>query len=229
MKLSVLRQIIQSRKSNISIAVVTRLDDGAQYTYTLGYLDSQDATQAAVADAFRRDRSQLVEIEGRKSFIHIFSNSLRLLVVGAVHVAKPLIFMAQSCGYAVTLIDPRRAFASVDRFPDVDLVHEWPDLALARLGMDRRTAVVTLTHDPKLDEPALIAALNSEVFYIGALGSRRTHQDRCERLHQEQITEEQLKRIHAPIGLDIAAESPAEIAVSIMAEITQKLRQRSRQ
>ena len=147
------------------------------------------------------------------------------MVVGAVHIAKPLIEMGQSCGYDVTLIDPRRAFASSTRFPGVSLNNEWPDVALKDLGLDSRTAVVTLTHDPKLDEPALMAALESDVFYVGALGSRRTHSQRCERLGEAGITADQIARIHAPIGLNISAQSPAEIAVAIIAEVTQTLRQ----
>ena len=137
--------------------------------------------------------------------------------------------MAQSCGYAVTLIDPRKAFASNDRFPGVAVRNDWPDKALTALGLNSRTAVVTLTHDPKLDEPALIKALNADVFYIGALGSRRTHHARCERLSEAGVSKEKLERIHAPIGLDIGATSPAEIAVSIMGEITSALRMRVNQ
>ncbi len=156
-------------------------------------------------------------------FIQVFSNPLRLVIVGAVHIAKPLIEMSRLCGYSVALVDPRLAFASEQRFPQVECIRQWPDEALRDIDLDNRTAVVTLAHDPKLDEPALAAALESEVFYIGALGSRRTHQARCERLMKSGISGHQLERIHGPIGLNIGAESPAEIAVSIVAEMTESL------
>jgi len=149
---------------------------------------------------------------------------LRLAVVGAVHIAQPLVAMAHLAGYDVTVIDPRDAFASEARFPGRTLVHDWPDEALAALGVDARTAVVTLTHDPKLDDPALVAALRSEAFYVGALGSTRTHAKRVERLGAAGLGEAEVSRLHAPVGLDIGAKSPAEIAVSILAEITLRLR-----
>ena len=143
-----------------------------------------------------------------------------MIVVGAVHIAQSLVPMAKLSGYDVTIIDPREAFASEARFPDVNLNHNWPDEAMTNLDPDRRTAVVTLTHDPKLDDPALTVALRSNAFYIGSLGSKRTHAKRLERLRGDGLTEVELSRINAPIGLDIGAVSPAEIAVSIMGEIT---------
>ena len=143
-----------------------------------------------------------------------------MIVVGAVHIAQSLVPMAKLSGYDVTIIDPREAFASEARFPDVNLNHNWPDEAMTNLDPDRRTAVVTLTHDPKLDDPALTVALRSNAFYIGSLGSKRTHAKRLERLRGDGLTEVELGRINAPIGLDIGAVSPAEIAVSIMGEIT---------
>lgn len=157
-------------------------------------------------------------------FVHVFNPPLRLVVVGAVHIAQALVPMAELVGYEVVVVDPRRSFASVDRFPDIVLVDEWPDDAVTALAPDSRTALVTLTHDPKFDDPALIAGLRSPAFYIGSLGSRRTHRARLERLRQAGVEERALARIHAPIGLDIGAQSPAEISTAIVAEMTAVLR-----
>ena len=147
-----------------------------------------------------------------------------MIIVGAVHIAQPLMTLAQTSGYEVVIVDPRGAFATRDRFPGVTLSEDWPDEALETLRIDNRTAVVTLTHDPKLDDPALHVALRSEAFYIGSLGSRKTHGLRVERLTEDGYTEEEIARIHAPVGLSINAKSPAEIAISITAQITQVLR-----
>ena len=157
-------------------------------------------------------------------FICIHNPPLRMIVVGAVHIAQPLLQMARLAGYDTTLVDPRDAFATHDRFPGQTIVRDWPDEAIAALGLDARTAVVTLTHDPKLDDPAIGAALRSDVFYLGCLGSRKTHAKRTARLAQAGFSDAEISRIHAPIGADIAARSPAEIALSIMAQITERLR-----
>lgn len=177
----------------------------------------------AAADArFRSDRSGMEE-DGR--FIAVHNPPLRLIVVGAVHIAQPLLAIARSCGYAPTLIDPRAAFGSAERFPGETILDDWPDEALDKLRPDARTAIVTLTHDPKLDDPAIRAALASPAFYLGCLGSSRTHAKRVERLRAAGFPEATIARIHAPVGLDIGAKTPAEIAVSILAEITATLRQ----
>ncbi len=174
------------------------------------------------ADArFKSDRSGMEE-DGR--FIAIHNPPLRLIVVGAVHIAQPLLQIARTCGYAPTLIDPRAAFGSAERFPGETILEDWPDEALAALQPDARTAIVTLTHDPKLDDPAIRVALNSPAFYLGCLGSTRTHAKRVERLTAEGFTPDQIAKIHAPVGLDIGAKTPAEIAVSVMAQITETLR-----
>ncbi|MGI9331534.1 MAG: XdhC family protein [Gammaproteobacteria bacterium] len=179
---------------------------------------------AGVAAALRADRASVLEAGGQRYFIQPQNPPLRMLIVGAVHVAQALTPMARLAGYAVTVIDPRRAFATVERFPGIELVHQWPDDAMRSLAPDTRTAVVTLTHDPKFDDPALGAALASAAFYIGALGSRRTHAARCQRLIEQGVSESSLERIHAPIGLNIGARSQAEIAVAVLGEITQRLR-----
>ena len=160
---------------------------------------------------------------GRRWFVHVFNPPLRLIVVGAVHISQPLVRMAGGLGYDVTLVDPRGAFATAERFPGVAVCSEWPDDALEALGVDGRTAVVTLTHDPKLDDPALHTALRSEAFYIGALGSRRTHAQRVERLAGAGFDEAAIGRIHAPVGLDLGGRAPAEIALAIAAQMTAAL------
>jgi xanthine dehydrogenase accessory factor len=182
----------------------------------------------AVRAAHRRDKGRTVETARGPLFIQVFNPPLRLIVVGAVHIAQALVPMASLTGYDVTVVDPRRAFASDARFPGVDVRQDWPDEALEALRPDPRTAVVTLTHDPKLDDPALDLALRSEAFYIAALGSKRTHAARLERLAQLGHDPATLDRIFGPAGLAIGAVSPAEIALSVMAEMTQVLRQGGR-
>ena len=177
----------------------------------------------ALDDAFRRDASRLAG-EADETFINVFNPTIRLIIVGAVHVAQALVPMARALGYEVTIVDPREAFATEERFGDAVLVRDWPDEALVRLGMDERTALIALTHDPKIDDSALIAALVSWSFYVGALGSRKTHADRIARLTRAGVSSSDLERIHAPIGLDIGAQGAAEIAVSIIAEMTAVLR-----
>jgi xanthine dehydrogenase accessory factor len=171
---------------------------------------------------FRMDRSGFDE-DG-ETFIAVHNPPLRLIVVGAVHIAQALVPMARIAGYDPLLVDPRESFASETRFPGETVLHDWPDEGLRALGLDARTALVLLTHDPKLDDPALIEALRSDVFYIGALGSTRTHASRVDRLEAAGLGQDEIARIHAPIGLDIGAAGPAEIAVSILAEMTRVLR-----
>ena len=171
---------------------------------------------------FRADRSGM---EDTGEFVALFNPPLKMLIVGAVHIAQALVPMARLAGYDPVVIDPREAFASAQRFPETRLSHDWPDEALNAEGLDARTAVVTLTHDSKLDDPAILTALAAPVFYLGCLGSTRTHAKRLERLRAAGISDSQIARIHAPVGLDIGAKSPAEIAVSVLAQVTRVLRQ----
>ena len=207
------------------VVLITRLQDGEQYLYDANGNNDSCPFPAAVLDLAQQtlvtDRAQLDE-EG-DVFLQPFNPALRMIVVGAVHIAQALVPMANMAGYEVTVVDPRQTFASDARFPDVSIRTDWPDVALRELAPDSRTAIVTLTHDPKLDDPALEVALESSAFYIGSLGSKKTQQGRYERLLEKGFKEEQA-RIHGPIGLDIGAKSPAEIAVSILAEITESLR-----
>jgi xanthine dehydrogenase accessory factor len=179
----------------------------------------------AVRSAHRRDKGTTIETARGPLFIQVFNPPLRLIVVGAVHIAQSLVPMASLAGYDVTVVDPRRAFASDARFPGVDVRQDWPDEALEALQPDARTAVVTLTHDPKLDDTALDVALRSDAFYIAALGSKRTHAARLERLGALGHEAATLERIYGPAGLSIGAVSPAEIALAVTAEMTQVLRQ----
>lgn len=179
------------------------------------------AEDPAVSARLRSDRSGMEE-DGW--FIGVHNPPLRMIVVGAVHIAQPLVAMARLAGYDPTLLDPRAAFGSAARFPGETILEDWPDEAMAALAPDTRTAVVTLTHDPKLDDPAILATLASQAFYLGCLGSTRTHAKRLDRLRAAGVAEEAIARIHAPVGLDIGAKTPAEIAVSVLAQITQVLR-----
>jgi xanthine dehydrogenase accessory factor len=169
-------------------------------------------------------KSGMIEVSGKKLFLNVYAPTARLVIVGAVHISQALVPIARSLGYDVTVVDPRTAFASPERFPDVPLIAEWPDVALPPLNIDHYTAFVALTHDPKIDDPALLHAFRKDCFYIGALGSRKTHGKRGERLKAQGAVDADIAKIHAPIGLSIGAVSPAEIAVSIMAEITAQLR-----
>lgn len=188
-----------------------------RYLVSAGSLgDLHDAVEAALVS----DRSGF----SGDWFLGVHNPPLRLAIVGAVHIAQALVPMARIAGYDVAVIDPREAFASDARFPGTTLFTDWPDAGLDAFGLDARTAVVTLTHDPKLDDPAIRAALRSEVFYLGCLGSTRTHAKRVVRLQEDGYGEDAIARIHAPIGADIGAKSPAEIAISILAEITERLR-----
>jgi len=212
MPVDVLEAVVEARNARHPIAYVVDLEG----------TDRRLAGPQDFSDRFRLDRSG-VEEDGR-SFVAIHNPPLRMIIVGGVHIAQHLAPMAAQCGYDVVLVDPRPAFASPDRFPDVQIIDEWPDVALQQAGLDARTAIVTLTHDAKLDDPAIMVALTSDVFYLGCLGSKRTHGKRVERLQEAGVAADDTVRIHAPVGLDIAGRSPAEIAVSIMAEITQVLR-----
>jgi xanthine dehydrogenase accessory factor len=182
-----------------------------------------DVTKAALSAALR-DQSVVVEVAGQAWFLNVFNSPPKLYIVGAVHIAQPLSQMAALAAFDVTVIDPRTAFATNERFPNLHLITAWPDEALADLPLDARTAVVTLTHDPKLDDPALVAALKSDAFYIGALGSKKTHAARVGRLTAAGFDAAAIARIRGPVGLDIGAVSPAEIAVSIMAQVIETLR-----
>jgi xanthine dehydrogenase accessory factor len=223
MQAKTLAALQSARAKRRAVTLATRLSDAAE---ALIYLDAADgalAGDAAIVAASRRamavGRSETVEIGGEKVFLNVYVPPPRLIIVGAVHIAQSLAPMATMLEFDVTVVDPRGAWATANRFPGVKVIQDWADEAFQAMGLDVSTAVVTLTHDPKLDDPALEAALKSDAFYIGALGSRRTHAKRKERLAEVGITDEMFARVHGPVGLNIGARSPAEIAVSILGQI----------
>ena len=221
-----LEQLNACKSAHRPCVMFRNLDTHESFVLEPGlHVDEQDAELHELAmQALRTDQCVRRDVRGQDWFIQPFNAPLRLIIIGAVHTGQYLADCALSCGYDVVVVDPRQAFASEARFPGVTLNTEWPDYALEILSPDTRTALVTLTHDPKLDDPALQAALRSPAFYIGALGSRKTQAARVKRLREAGLGETEIARLKAPVGLDIGARSPAEIAVSIMAEITRTLR-----
>ena len=219
MRRELLDQLLAARANRQAVALVTDLATGEQRLVPRA-ASGHDPLAEKLGEAFRFDQSG--SHDGQ--FINIHSPPLRLVIIGAVHIAQGVIPIAQQLGYDITVIDPRGAFATGARFPGIALHAEWPDEILPQMGLDPRTAMIALTHDPKIDDPALFAALKSDVFYIGALGSKKTQASRAQRLSDAGFTEPQIARIHGPIGLNIGAKGAPEIAVSIMAEMTRTLR-----
>lgn len=229
MKQATLDQLLADRESGRPVVLATALDDGEEVLIHPGEArpasrSLPDAMLEAARTALRFDRAETHEIDGRRWLFNAHNPPPRMVIVGAVHIAQALAPMAAQAGFAVTVIDPRRVFATAERFPGVTLAADWPDEALEAHPPDARTAVITLTHDPKLDDPALAAALRSGAFYLGALGSRRTHAARCERLAEMGFSDDETGRIHGPVGFDIGAREPPEIAISILAQVIGVLR-----
>ena len=225
MKLSLLRQLNGERAARRACVLVTDTASGEQRLVLAGQVVT-DPLAGLLDKQIRSGKSGTVSHEGGELFLTVQTPPVRLILIGAVHISQALAPMAQIAELDVTIIDPRTAFATPERFAGVNVLAEWPDLALARLGLDRYTALCLLTHDPKIDDPALIAALKADCFYIGALGSRKTHGGRLARMAAAGFSADQTARIHAPIGLDIGAVSPAEIAASVLGEIIAALRQK---
>jgi xanthine dehydrogenase accessory factor len=222
-KLDILKSLNAERAARRAAVVVTDQTTGEQRLVKAADV-AGDPLKELIEKHIRSGKSGMEEAPQGKVFLTVHVPAPRIVVTGAVHISQALAPIAKLLGYDVTIVDPRTAFASQERFPDVKVIAEWPDVALPPLGVDRYTAFVALTHDPKIDDPALMHALKRDCFYIGALGSKKTHARRVERLKGEGLTDADLARIHAPIGLAIGAVSPAEIAVSIMGEITARLR-----
>ncbi|MGQ0677432.1 MAG: XdhC family protein [Rhodospirillales bacterium] len=231
MKRETLDALLEARRKGAACALVRDLKSGAEALVypdrAVGELALAPAAKDAVLKAIADDKSGRLEEPDSQLFAQVFNAPMRLIVVGAVHIAQALAPMAALTGYGVTVVDPRRAFATDQRFPGVTLLQEWPDDGLEALKPDRRTAVVTLTHDPKLDDAALSVALRRDCFYVGSLGSKKTHQARLNRLGRMGFSAAELARIHGPVGLGIGALTPAEIAIAIMAQITQVRRQKA--
>ncbi len=221
MKDATLARVLAACKARTPIAVVTRVGDGTQGLVTGEGADS--CLPPPVAAAARRrlaaDASATFDADGDTWFIHAHTPPYRMIVVGAVHIAQPLLTMAALAGFDPAVIDPRSTFATPERFPGVEILDQWPDEALSKLAPDSRTAVITLTHDPKLDDAALGVALRSPAFFIGSLGSTRTHAARCKRLLREGFSETEIRRIRGPVGLAIGARAPAEIAAAVLAQV----------
>jgi xanthine dehydrogenase accessory factor len=223
MKLSTLKSLNLARSERRAVALLTDIETGTERLVDETTL-AGDPLAATIAEQLRKGKSTLVEYGGRRFFLTIHVPPVSLVMVGAVHISQALVPLARLVGFEPVVVDPRTAFATPERFPDVRLIAEWPDIALPPLNIDRYTAFAALTHDPKIDDPGLAHALARDCFYVGALGSRKTHAKRVERLRALGLADAAIARIHAPIGLDIGAISPAEIAVSIVAEITAALR-----
>jgi xanthine dehydrogenase accessory factor len=223
MKADIFAEIMSARAQRKPVALVTALDTGKQRVVARDHA-ADDILAQVLDQAFRFDRSGVHKVPEGEFFVHIYNPPLRLVVIGAVHIAQAVIPIARAAGYDIVVVDPRGAFATGERFPDIALHAEWPDEILPKLGLDQRSAMLALTHDPKIDDPSLHLALKSKVFYIGALGSKKTQGSRRQRLTEAGFTESDLARIHGPIGIDIGAQGAPEIAISIMAELTRVLR-----
>jgi xanthine dehydrogenase accessory factor len=224
MKLSLLTALNAERAARRAAIVVTDVGSGEQRLVKAAAI-AKDPLKAVLAEHLRSGKSGMEETAEGRVFLTVYVPAAQLIVIGAVHISQALAPIGKLLGYDVTIVDPRTAFATPERFPDVKVIAAWPDTALPPLAVDHYTAFVALTHDPKIDDPALLHALSRDCFYIGALGSRKTHARRIDRLKQQGLSEADVARIHAPIGLDIGAVSPAEIAVAIMAQITERLRE----
>lgn len=225
MILAELQTVNAERAARRAVLVVTDIKGGEQRVVKAADV-AKDPLKEVLQKRLRLGKSGMEETPEGEVFVTVHVPSAKLVITGAVHISQALAPMARMLGYDVTVVDPRTAFASPERFPNVKVVAEWPDVALPPLGVDRYTAFVALTHDPKIDDPALKHALERDCFYIGALGSRKTHAKRVDRLKQNGFDDAAIGRIHAPIGLDIDAVSPPEIAVAILGQITATLRRR---
>ena len=223
MKLAILRTLNEERAARRAAVVVTDLAKGEQRLVKAADVP-RDPLKDLIEKRIRSGKSGTEETSQGRFFLTVHVPPPRLVITGAVHISQALAPIAKLLGYDVTIVDPRTAFASIERFPEVKVIAEWPDIALPPLGIDRYTAFAALTHDPKIDDPALTHALARDCFYIGALGSKKTHARRLERLKTQGLSDAELARIHAPIGLEIGAVSPPEIALAIMGEITERLR-----
>jgi xanthine dehydrogenase accessory factor len=222
-KLQTLTDVNIERAARRPVIVITDTANGEQRLVKAKDI-ATDPLRGELSKQLRMGKSGMIEAAGKKLFLNVYAPTAKLVIVGAVHISQALAPLARALDYDVTVVDPRTAFASPERFPDVPLIADWPDVALPPLNVDHYTAFVAVTHDPKIDDPALLHAFARDCFYIGALGSRKTHAKRAERLKAQGASDADIARIRAPIGLNIGAVSPSEIAVAIMAEITAELR-----
>ncbi len=225
MRRELLAELNVARRERRAVVLVSSLDGAVQRLVTPDTL-AGDPLVESIDAAIRAGKSALVEHEGTSFFLTVQVPPVRIVVIGAVHISQALAPMARLAGFDMVIVDPRTAFATTERFPDVQVIAEWPETVLPPMKIDRYTAICCFTHDPKIDDPALEQALRAECFYIGALGSRKTHGKRVERLQAKGFGEADIARIRAPIGLDIGAVTPTEIAVSVLGEIILALRKK---
>jgi xanthine dehydrogenase accessory factor len=226
MDVATLAALNAAKRDRRGAVLVSELTGGTSRLVTEDQI-APDALGDEIRARLLSGKSGIVDIEGERLFLNVHLPPPRIVVIGAVHISQALAPMAALAGFAVTIIDPRTAFATPERFAGIDLHADWPDEVFATQPLDRYTAMVAVTHDPKIDDPGLIAALQAGCFYVGALGSRKTHAKRVERLSSVGFEQSAIDTIHAPIGLDIGAATPAEIAVAILADVIQSLRRRS--
>ena len=228
MKIDTLNKVLFLNEKNKPFVLIKDLQSQKDFFYIDNNFQENseidEMIRISCIEALKKDKSTLINYKNKEFFLHVFNTPLKLIIIGAVHIAVSLIKIAKILGYQITLIDPRESFLNSQEFSNINTISKWPDEALKGISIDNRTAIVTLSHDPKLDEPALIEALNSKAFYIGALGSKKTHKKRIERLITLGVNEKNINNIRAPIGLPLGSVSTKEISISIIAEITQILR-----
>ncbi|PPR79595.1 MAG: hypothetical protein CFH01_00341 [Alphaproteobacteria bacterium MarineAlpha2_Bin1] len=229
MKINTLNKILSLKKENKPFVIIRDLNTNIDFFYNENNSTEEknfdENFKIICIDALKKDKSSLINYNNKEYFLHVYNSPVRLIIIGAVHIASSLIKIARILRYEVILIDPRESFLNSQEFSNIKTISKWPDEALKKIPIDNRTAIITLSHDPKLDEPALIEALRSKAFYIGALGSKKTHKKRIERLLSLGLNEKIINKICAPIGLPIGSISTEEISISIIAQITQKLRE----
>ena len=223
MKSNLLKEIIKLTNDKVAFCTFSEVDSD-DVEIVIPDENNNSEKQKFIKETLIRDHLQIVKIENKDFIINPFNPPLRLIIVGAVHISQYLSKIAKLLDFDVTIIDPREAFASQERFPNDNVINSWPEECFDQLDLNSRTAIVTLTHEPNLDDPALNYALNSSCFYVGALGSKKTHSNRLQRLKKQKFNDKDLKRINGPIGLPINASKPNEIAISIMSEIIASLR-----
>ena len=219
MKLKTLEKIIKNKSSKVEFAIVTNLQNGESQVYVPGQKLSEDFEkfQKEVENFFKSKKNGI--IENSDIFVETYIKPIKVIIIGAVHIAQYLVDFAKSLNFEIYVIDPREYFATSQRFPDLKIVNKWPDEAFKEIETNENTALIALTHDPKIDDPALQHALNKKFYYIGALGSKKTHENRCQRLKEARFADEQIKSIHGPIGIKLGGKSAPEIALSIIAQL----------
>ena len=219
MEKNLLKEIIEKKEKKIEFAIVTNLQNGESCLFEENKLINKNFEQYKEKINFYFDKKKNGVIDETNIFIETYTRPIKVIIVGAVHIAQYLVNFAKSLNFEILIIDPRGYFASEQRFPNIKIINKWPKEALEEIKSDKNTALITLTHDPKIDDPALQYALNYKFFYIGALGSKKTHENRCKRLKESGFKDEEIKRIFGPIGIKLGGRSAPEIALSIVAQL----------